>query len=80
MGKIKNYTEVKLNIEQVNNAYKIIRTYLLTCEMLNTKGINDNDLDTYRYLKSVLKKYKKTWQKSKLFYQINLTEKDDLIL
>ena len=78
MGK-KQCVELKLKLNHINQAYKIIRSYLITCEMMGFKPTNSNEIETYRYFKSVLKKYKRALSKTKLFYKINFDEDEDLI-
>jgi len=51
--------KLKIKVTYINNAYKIIRNYLLTLEMMGHMAPSRQDIKTYRYLRAVLKKYKK---------------------
>jgi hypothetical protein len=72
--------KLKIKVTHINNAYKIIRNYLLTLEMMGHMAPSKQDIKTYRYLKSVLKKYKKTWLTAKSYNDVDFDDKDELII
>ena len=72
--------KLKIKVTHINNAYKIIRSYLLTLEMMGHMAPSRQDIKTYRYLRAVLKKYKKTWSIAKSYNDVNFDDKDELII
>ena len=72
--------KLKIKVTHINNAYKIIRSYLLTLEMMGHIAPSRQDIKTYRYLRAVLKKYKKTWSTAKSYNDVNFDDKDELII
>ena len=72
--------KLKIKVTHINNAYKIIRSYLLTLEMMGHMAPSKQDVKTYRYLRAVLKKYKKTWSIAKSYNDVNFDDKDELII
>jgi hypothetical protein len=72
--------KLKIKVTHINNAYKIIRNYLLTLEMMGHMAPSRQDIKTYRYLRAVLKKYKKTWSIAKSYNDVNFDDKDELII
>jgi hypothetical protein len=72
--------KLKIKVTHINNAYKIIRSYLLTLEMMGHMAPSRQDINTYRYLRAVLKKYKKTWSTAKSYNDVNFDDKDELII
>ena len=72
--------KLKIKVTHINNAYKIIRSYLLTLEMMGHMAPLRQDIKTYRYLRAVLKKYKKTWSTAKSYNDVNFDDKDELII
>jgi len=72
--------KLKIKVTHINNAYKIIRNYLLTLEMMGHMAPSRQDIKTYRYLRAVLKKYKKTWSTAKSCNDVNFDDKDELII
>ena len=72
--------KLKIKVTHINNAYKIIRSYLLTLEMMGHMTPSRQDIKTYRYLRAVLKKYKKTWSTAKSYNDVNFDDKDELII
>ena len=72
--------KLKIKVTHINNAYKIIRSYLLTLEMMGHMAPSRQDIKTYRYLRAVLKKYKKTWSTAKSYNDVHFDDKDELII
>jgi hypothetical protein len=72
--------KLKIKVTHINNAYKIIRSYLLTLEMMGHMAPSRQDIKIYRYLRAVLKKYKKTWSTAKSYNDVNFDDKDELII
>ena len=72
--------KLKIKVTHINNAYKIIRNYLLTLEMMGHMAPSRQDIKTYRYLRAVLKKYKKTWSTAKSYNDVNFDDKYELII
>jgi len=72
--------KLKIKVTHINNAYKIIRNYLLTLEMMGHMAPSRQDIKTYRYLRAVLKQYKKTWSTAKSYNDVNFDDKDELII
>ena len=72
--------KLKIKVTHINNAYKIIRSYLLTLEMMGHMAPSRQDIKTYRYLRAVLKKYKKTWSTAKSYNDVNFDDRDELII
>ena len=72
--------KLKIKVTHINNAYKIIRSYLLTLEMMGHMAPSRQDIKTYRYLRAVLKKYKKKWSTAKSYNDVNFDDKDELII
>lgn len=72
--------KLKIKVIHINNAYKIIRNYLLTLEMMGHMAPSRQDIKTYRYLRAVLKQYKKTWSRGKKYNDVNFDDLDELII
>ena len=72
--------KLKIKVTHINNAYKIIRSYLLTLEMMGHMATSKQDIKTYRYLRAVLKQYKKTWSTAKTYNDVSFDDKDELII
>jgi hypothetical protein len=48
--------------------------------MMGHMAPSRQDIKTYRYLRAVLKKYKKTWSTAKSYNDVNFDDKDELII
>lgn len=72
---IKKKPEIKIEIEYLNQAYRIIKSYLMATEMLGHQ-LNQKDIQTYKYIKYRLRYY----QRKKSKYYKPETESEELIL
>jgi len=73
---IKNKPIIKIEIQYLNKAYRIIKSYLMATEMLGHQ-LSQDDVKTFKYVKKRLIAYNKISKKSK-YYNPEI-ESDDLI-
>ena len=74
---IKNKPQIKVDIEYLNLAHRIIKSYLMATEMLGHQ-LSDRDIKTYKYIKYRLAAYKRIGKRSK-YYQPE-QESEEIIL
>jgi hypothetical protein len=74
---IKTKPQIKVDIEYLNQAYRIIKSYLMATEMLGHQS-SQKDIRTYKYVKYRLAAYERISKKSK--YYKPEPESEELIL
>jgi hypothetical protein len=74
---IKKKPQIKVDIEYLNQAYRIIKSYLMATEMLGHQ-LSQKDIRTYKYVKYRLLAYDRISKKSK-YYKLE-TESEELII
>jgi len=74
---IKKKAEIKIQIEYLNQAYRIIKSYLMATEMLGHQ-LSQKDIQTYKYIKYRLTYYQRINKRSK--YYKPETENEELII
>lgn len=74
---IKNKPNIKVEIEYLNQVYRIIKSYLMATEMLGHQ-LSQRDIQTYKYIKYRLVAFERINKRSK-YYKSEL-ESEELIL
>lgn len=74
---IKNKPQIKVEIEYLSQAYRIIKSYLMATEMLG-HSLSQKDIKTYKYIKYRLAAYNRINRKLK--YYKPEPESEELIL
>lgn len=74
---IKTKPQIKVDIKYLNQAYRIIKSYLMATEMLG-HSLSQKDIKTYKYIKYRLAAYNRISRKLK--YYKPEPESEELIL